>query len=87
MKKMVRIYSIPDCPYCTELKKILTEEGVPFEDINVNLPEHEKEYNELNRVTKSDDVPIVKIGKQLLVPNVSFNSIREAADLTKKFLG
>ena len=84
---MVRIYSIPDCPYCTELKKILTEEGVPFEDINVNLPEHEKEYNELNRVTKSDDVPIVKIGKQLLVPNVSFNSIREAADLTKKFLG
>ena len=87
MKKMVRIYSIPDCPYCTELKKILTEEGIPFEDINVNLPEHEKEYNELNRVTKSDDVPIVKIGKQLLVPNVSFNSIREAADLTKKFLG
>lgn len=84
---MVKIYTIPDCPYCVELKGILTKEGVEFEDINVNLPENEAEYNKLHEITKSDDVPIVKVGKQLLVPNVSFRSIREAADLTKKFLG
>lgn len=84
---MVKIYSIPDCPYCAELKDILTKEGVEFVDVNVNLPENESEYNKLNEITKSDEVPIVKIGKQLLVPNVSFHSIREAADLTKKFLG
>jgi hypothetical protein len=36
--------------------------------------------------TKADEVPIVKVGNQLLVPNVSFNSIKEAAELTKKFL-
>jgi glutaredoxin len=83
---MVRIYSIPECPYCTELKDILTKEGIEFQDINVNLPENEAEYNKLHEITKSDDVPIVKVGKQLLVPNVSFRSIREAADLTKKFL-
>jgi len=84
---MIKIYSIPECPYCTELKDILTKEGVEFIDINVNLPENEAEYNQLHEKTKSDDVPIVKVGKQLLVPNVSFRSIREAADLTKKFLG
>lgn len=83
---MVKIYSIQDCPYCNELKQILTEEGVEFIDVNVNLPEYEAEYNKLHEITKSDDVPIVKVGKQLLVPNVSFRSIREAADLTKKFL-
>ena len=83
---MVKIYSIPECPYCTELKDILTKEGVEFVDVNVNLPENEAEYNKLHEITKSDDVPIVKVGKQLLVPNVSFRSIREAADLTKKFL-
>lgn len=83
---MVKIYSIPECPYCTELKDILTKEGVEFQDVNVNLPENEAEYNKLHEITKSDDVPIVKVGKQLLVPNVSFRSIREAADLTKKFL-
>ena len=84
---MVRIYSIPNCPYCAELKTILTEEGVEFIDIDVNLPENEKEYNQLYEIIKSDDVPVVKVGKQLLVPNVSFHSIRQAADLTKKFLG
>ena len=84
---MIRIYSIPNCPYCTELKEILTKEGIEFVDVNVNLPENEAEYRKLNEVTKSDDVPIVKVGKQLLVPNISFKSIKEAADLTKKFLG
>jgi glutaredoxin len=83
----VRIYSTPECPYCTELKEILTQEGVEFTDVNVNLPENEKEYDQIHEVTKSEEVPIVLVGKQLLVPNVSFQSIREAADLTKKFLG
>lgn len=83
---MVRIYSIPECPYCTELKEILTKEGVEFTDVNVNLPENEAEYNKLYEITKSDDVPVVKVGKQLLVPNVSFRSIREASYLVIKFL-
>jgi len=84
---MVRIYSIENCPYCTELKEILTQEGVEFTDVNVNLPENEKEYDQIHEATKSDEVPIVLVGKQLLVPNVSFQSIRECANLTKKFLG
>jgi glutaredoxin len=84
---MIRIYSIPDCPYCTELKEILIQEGVEFTDVDVNLPENEEEYDKIHEMTKSDEVPIVLVNKQLLVPNVSFKSIREAADLAKKFLG
>lgn len=84
---MIKIYTIPDCPYCSELKEILTKEGVEFTEVNVMLQENEVEYNELYLRTNSDDVPIVRVGKNLLVPNVSFKSIREAADLTKKFLG
>ena len=87
MVKMVKIYSIPDCPYCSELKEILTNENIEFIDVNVNLEENEKEFSRIQKITESDSVPIVKVGKQLLVPNVSFQSIREAADLTKKFLG
>lgn len=83
---MVRVYSIPECPYCTELKEIFTTEGVEFVDINVSLPENEKEYDDLHNITKSDDVPIIKVGKHLLIPNVSFTSIRQAADITKSFL-
>ena len=82
----VRIYSIPECPYCSELKEILTNDGIEFTDINVNLPENQAEYDKLYEITKSDEVPIIKIGKQLLVPNVSFSSIKQASELTKKFL-
>jgi glutaredoxin 3 len=83
---MVRLYSIPNCPYCSELKELLIKDNITFIDINVLLSENETEWNELHKITKSDDVPIIKIGKQLLVPNISFHSIKECYELTKKFL-
>lgn len=84
--KTVRIYSIKDCPYCAELKEILTNEGIEFTDVDVNLPENKAEYDKLYEITKCDDVPQVKVGNQILIPNTSFRSIQEAADITKKFL-
>lgn len=83
---MVRVYTINNCPYCKELKDILTSEGIEYVDVNVDLPENEDEYNRLHEVIKSNDVPVVKVGQQLLVPQISFTSIQEAANLTKKFL-
>jgi glutaredoxin len=32
----IKLYSTPTCPYCTELKGLLTKEGIEFKDINVN---------------------------------------------------
>jgi glutaredoxin len=84
---MVTIYGFKDCPYCTELKDLLTKEGIQFIDVDVNLPENEEEFNKILEVSKAEEVPIIKVGKQLLVPNVSFQSINEAAELTKRFLG
>lgn len=83
---MVRIYTVENCPYCNELKGILQNEGVQFVEVDVNKPENEAEFNKLFEITKCDDVPMVKVGTQLLIPHTSFRSIREAADLTKKFL-
>jgi glutaredoxin len=86
METKVFIYTIDSCPYCTELKEILSAEGVEFTDVNVNLPENEEEYNKIHEITQSEEVPIVRVNNQLLVPNISFQSIREAAELTKRFL-
>lgn len=83
---MIKVYTIPECPYCAELKEILTKEGIEFTDVNVMLAENEAEYNQLFSITKSDEVPIVKVGKQLLVPNVSFKSIKEASYLVQKLI-
>ena len=65
---------------------MLTKDNIEFVEVNVDLEENQIEYNELNRITKSVDVPIIRVGKNLLVPNISFQSINEAATLTKQFL-
>ena len=81
---MTRVYSVENCPYCKELKEILINEGVQFVDVDVNKPENEEEFKKLYEITKCDDVPMVKVGNQILVPNVSFRSIKELSLLVKK---
>lgn len=83
---MVTIYTFPECPYCKELKEIYDNEGIEYRDVDINLPENYVEFGGVMAASNAEEVPVIKIGKQLLVPNVSFQSIREAVDLTKKFL-
>jgi glutaredoxin len=83
---MVTIYGFNGCPYCAELKEILTNEGIEFRDVDIQLDENVEEFEKVRKISNADEVPIVKVGNQLLIPNVSFKSITEAAELTKKFL-
>ena len=83
---MVTIYGFNGCPYCAELKEILTNEGIEFRDVDIQLDENVEEFEKVRKISNADEVPIVKVGNQLLIPNVSFKSITEAAVLTKKFL-
>jgi len=80
------IYTIDGCPYCSELKELLTAKNIDFTEVNVSLPENSDEFEKLHKVTNSDEVPIVLVGKQILVPNVSFQSILEASELVQRFL-
>lgn len=75
-----------NCPYCAELKELLTTENIEYNDIDIFDKEHEKEVGEIMEASKAQEVPIVRIEKQLFVPNVSFKSIKEAVELTKKFI-
>lgn len=83
---MIKLYTFPECPFCQELKGLLTKEGIEFEEVNVNLPENLEEYKIVVKVSNSNEVPVMKIDKQLFVPNVSFQTIPEAVELAKKFL-
>ncbi|MFA5197763.1 MAG: glutaredoxin domain-containing protein [Patescibacteria group bacterium] len=40
MKKVVKVFSTPTCPYCVMLKNYLREQKVEFEDIDVSI-DHE----------------------------------------------
>jgi glutaredoxin-like protein NrdH len=44
MNKQVLVYTTNDCIECTMVKKVLTQEGVPFEVRNISInPEYQKE--------------------------------------------
>ena len=75
-----------NCPFCAELKELLTTENIEYNDIDIFDKEHETEVNEIMEASKAQEVPIVRIEKQLFVPNVSFKSIKEAVELTKRFI-
>ncbi len=83
---MIKLYTFPECPFCQELKGLLVKEGIEFEEVNVNLPENLEEYKVVVKVSNSNEVPVMKIDKQLFIPNVSFQTIPEAVELAKKFL-
>ena len=74
------------CPYCAELKELLTKENIEYTEININDENHATEVNEIMEASKAEEVPIIKIEKQLLVPNISFKSITEAVKITKQFI-
>lgn len=83
---MVKIYTIENCPYCRELKNLLTNEGIEYTEVDVNKDENQVEFDKIYEVSKCNDVPMILINKQLLVPNISFKSLNEAFTLTKQFL-
>jgi glutaredoxin len=84
---MVTIYTMQNCPYCADLKELLTTENIEFNNIDIFDKEHEKEVSDIMEVSKAQEVPIIRVEKQLFIPNVSFKSITEAVELTKKFIG
>lgn len=75
-----------NCPYCKELKDLYDKEGIEYENVDIHLEENKEEAEKVFKVTKVDSVPIVKVGNQLLAPDVSFTSILEAFDITKHLL-
>ncbi len=83
---MIRIYTLTKCPYCKDLKDKLTNEGIEFQEYNMDLSENEEIFDKLYEVTGSDSFPMVQVGKNLLVPDDSFNTIDEAVETTKKLL-
>ena len=82
----IRLYGFDGCPFCSELKERFDKENLDYIYIDINLDENESEVKKVMEIGKTDSVPIVLVNKIILSPEVSFNSIEEAFELTKKFL-
>jgi len=74
------------CPFCDEMKKYFTEGGVEFKEVEVELNKNKLEFNKIVEISGADSVPIIIVGKKILIPERSFKTIKEGYLLVKKLL-
>lgn len=65
MDKSVKVYSTANCPYCKMIKKYLSENNIPFEDIDVG--EDAKAAREMIEKSGQMGVPVVEIDGKMIV--------------------
>jgi glutaredoxin len=80
----ITIISAPYCSYCLELKERLDKLDLKFNDVDITLEENKVECERLFKFTNSDSIPIIIVGKNILIPNNSFKTIEEASLLIEK---
>jgi len=61
----VKVYSTPTCPYCHMAKQFLTENKIPFEDINV--AEDRRAAIEMIKKSGQMSVPVLDIDGTIIV--------------------
>ncbi|ABK60616.1 MULTISPECIES: glutaredoxin domain-containing protein [Clostridium] len=62
---MVKVYSIPDCPWCVKVKKYLNSKNIEFEDINVQ--ENVDGREEMISLTNQSSVPVINVDGNVII--------------------
>lgn len=74
----IKVYSTPACPYCHMAKQFLTENKVPFEDINV--AENRTANIEMIKKSGQTGVPVLDINGTIIV-GFDIEAIKKALKL------
>ena len=62
---MIKVYSMPDCPWCQKVKKYLELRQVEFQEINIESDLEGRQ--ELLALTKQLSVPVTSIDGHVIV--------------------
>lgn len=65
MSKNVKVYSTPTCPYCIRAKQFLTDNNIPFENIDVSV--NETAADEMVAKSGQMGVPVLDIEGEIIV--------------------
>ena len=91
MKELsVVVYTMKGCPFCQELKEMLTKEGVEFYDRDID--EYKEEYDLFSEITSNDMIPALLIVEGddndhqsfLYAPERNYNELTEAVEIINK---
>ena len=85
----VVVYTMKGCPFCTDFKEMLVNEGVEFFDRDIE--EYKEEYDLFVEITNNEFVPsllIIERNKKghksfLYAPERNYNELTEAVDIIK----
>lgn len=94
MKKLVVLYTMSSCPFCSEIKDMLNEENLEYYERDID--EHKEEYDDFVKLTENDFLPsfsIITINNknepinfEYLVPDEGFQSLDEAVEKIKEHI-
>ncbi|MEA5091410.1 hypothetical protein SDC9_34837 [bioreactor metagenome] len=69
---MVKVYSVPNCPWCDKVKKYLKLKNVAYEEFNVE--DDDDARNELYKISGDQIVPLTTIDGKAYV--ISFDKAK-----------
>jgi len=80
--KPVTVYTTEYCPYCQNAKRLLSQKGVPFTEIN--LSDKPDELAQLKKRTGMRTVPQIFIGEELVGGFMELMALETSKQLDKK---
>jgi glutaredoxin len=89
MDRMIILYTMEGCPYCMQLKEMLTNEDIEFHERDID--KHEEEYDVFSNIVENDFVPAVLVLEGdmdkpvpfMYAPERDYNELTEAVTLIK----
>jgi len=66
---MIKLYTLSTCVWCKKTKKLLTDKGVSFTDVDVDLlagEEQEKALQEIDKLVSKRSFPIIVANDQVI---------------------
>lgn len=84
------VYTMKGCPFCTDFKEMLTNEGIEFFDRDID--EYKDEYDIFSEITENDMIPSLLIiegngetyNSYLYAPERNYNELTEALQIIKE---
>ena len=80
--KPVTVYTTEYCPYCQNAKRLLSQKGVPFTEIN--LSDKPDELAQLKKRAGMRTVPQIFIGEELVGGFMELMALETSKQLDKK---
>lgn len=80
----VKLYTMKGCHFCDDMKKKLISENIEYKEIDIRDKDNQAEVKKLLDFSKAENAPIIVIGKTILVPMVSFNSVDDGVKIIKE---